>query len=680
MYKRRIIAFLAFILVVLIILIARLFYIQICKADYYLAAAEDYLNRPRVLPAMRGKVLDRAGLILAFDEPCHDLCLDFRFMISRQKWLTSQGRASAGDDRLSTLAVRWIERQQRDISKAQKCSPGRAEKVFRRRWENTWQVLWKAAESAGQDLTVSMGRQVSRVCRMTRDGKRNYRELHIAHPVVTGLSREIVGQVLPELPETVGLVLRPSHSRRYPRGASASHVIGLTGPVSEQDVRANRPRFEPDWLTWHRDSYLSNDLIGKTGVEKLCEAVLRGQRGYVNCPVGKPVGEPVEAVAGKDVHLTVDMVLQESLSDAFDRHVEGKAIRLATGAIVVLDVPTGHVLALVSVPTFDLNDYRAEYKRLLGEKVRLPLRHRAIAQCHPPGSTVKPIVAMAAIADGRITPGTEFTCNMGVFPLSSDGRPKCWAAKHNFGHGRIDLSDAIRFSCNVYFDHVGNLMGPASICEWYRLFGFGMVTGTGLPEEASGLVPTDAWMRRAYNRPLLIGDAWNMAIGQGSLAASPLQVANAMSTVARGGICMSPVIVLEGGPKRVTNHLPIGGANVAAVHKGMRDVVHSSGGTANKELMKAGLGELGFEFCGKTGTAQVPPQKIDADGDGKADTEVRWGDVAWFSGFAPYRNPQIAFAVMVEYVEGGASEYAAPLALEVVRICDRMGYVTVGGG
>jgi len=680
MYKRRIITFLVFVGLVMVILIARLFYVQIIKADYYLTEAEEYLDRPRFLPAMRGKILDRTGLILAFDEPCHELCLDFRLMIARRQWITKQGRESAPNDRLSRLAVRWIEREQRAIRKAASCSPEQAEDIFRRRWENTWRLLWQAAEEANQDLTAAVDRQVTRICRMTRDGRRDYKELHIRHPVVTGLGRRIAGKILTELPETVGLELRPSHIRHYPRGASACHVIGLTGPVGDKELQLNRPKFEPDWLTWHRDSYLSDDLVGKSGVEKTCERILRGRRGFVVRRGGQRVGEPVEATAGLDVHLTIDIALQEALEDAFARHTADKGLTAATGAIVVLDVPTGQVLALVSVPTFDLNDYRKDYSRLVSDEVLLPLRHRAVAQCYAPGSTVKPVVAMAAIADGRITPETTFTCEMGLFPLSSDGRPKCWSAKHHFGHGSINVSDAIRYSCNVYFAHVGNAVGPARLCEWYRLFGFGALPGTGLPSEAAGLVPTDSWMRKVENRRLSIGDAWNMAIGQGSFSASPLQVANAMATVARGGICMSPVIVLEGGPKRVTNHLPISDANVAAVHKGMRDVVHSVGGTAHKELLKAGLGQLGFEFCGKTGTAEVPPQKIDTDGDGRRDTEVRWGNVVWFSGFAPYRNPRIAFVVMIEYVEGGAAKYAAPLGLEVVRICDRMGYVTAGGG
>jgi len=697
MYKRRIAVFLAVIGLVLASLAAKLFRVQVLQADSLLSDAEQYLNKPRLLPAMRGRILDRQGRILALDEPCHDLCLDFRLMISPEAWFTPggstarsgspesassppSGRAQAGADPLSRIAAKWIAGRQEAVAAQTGCSVEQAGQVLHQRWANTWRLAWKAADLTGQDLSAAVLDQVARICRMTRDGQRDYRALYLAHPVVTGLDREQAAAILAELPETVGLEVRPTHARKYPRGASACHVVGVTGPVTEEDLQdLNQPQYEPDWITWQRDSYLANDAIGKSGVELMCEGMLKGRRGYRTYRAGEPVGAIEPAVPGADVHLTVDVELQEALAKAFEDHAAAMNIPNATGAIVVLDVPSGEVLALVSEPTFDLNAYRKDYRQLAADNVRLPLRHRAVAQCYAPGSSAKPLAAIAALAEGKITPTTTFVCDNGIFPLSADGKPNCWIARYHTGHGPLDLIEGLRYSCNVYFAHVGGVVGPGGLCRWYRLFGYGSTPGTGLLDESPGLVPTDERMLRVEKRHLSPGDAWNMAIGQGPLAASPLQVAGAMAAVARGGRFVSPMLTLEAGPKRVRRSLGVNPDQIAAVREGMRQVVHHPEGTAHKFLVEAGLDALGVEFCGKTGTAQVPPQKIDSDGDGLLDKEVRWGDVVWFAGFAPPRDPKLAFAVMIEYVQGGAAEYAAPLALRVLEICKRTGHLPPEG-
>ena len=679
MYKRRIKVFLGIVTLVLLGLVGRLVHIQIVRSDYYLADAEKYLSRIKLVPAIRGKILDRKGRILAVDEPCYDLCLDYRLMTAREEWFTPSGRSEALKHDWSRRSAKWIEHRQQAIAKEANCSPEQAETIFRDRWLTSWHLAAQAAEERGQDLADNVNREVDRIARMTRDGRRNYAELYQAHPVVRGLGREVVGRALSRMAETVGLEVRPAHLRNYPRSRSACHVIGLTGPVNQGELdRYNEPEYHPDWLTWQLNSYHRDDTIGKSGIEGMCEGILRGQRGCVMYRDDLPAGPPTVPLAGSDVHLTLDIELQEALGEAFARTAQRMSIAQATGAIVVLDVPTGEVLALVSIPTFDLNTFRADYQSLVSQHVMLPLWHRAIAQCYAPGSTVKPVAAMSAMAEGKITPNTKFSCDGGLFPLSRDGRPKCWIHSHGAGHGRIDLVEALRYSCNVYFDFVGHYIGPVTLCKWYRLFGFGSRCGTGLSGEAAGLVPTDEWMMEHEGRHISIGDAWNMAIGQGSFSASPLHVANAIATVARGGRFISPMISLEGHPKRIRNDLPISDRCVNAIHEGMRQVVHHRSGTAHKYLVAAGLDDLGIEFCGKTGTAQVSPQKIDSDGDGRRDTVVREGNVVWFAGFAPYQNPKIAFAVMLEYVEAGGGEAAGPLALDVVSICRQMGYIEGG--
>jgi len=673
-YKRRIKIFLGIIVLVFAGLLSRLFLVQIVNAADYLKDAERYLQRPRLLPAARGQILDRKGRIVAIDEPCYDLCLDYRFMTAQEGWIASGDYEHALRDTLSKPAAKWVREQQRSIARKEDKSPQEARRIFYARWQRAWRIAWDAAVTKNTDLAAAVQREVRRIRRMSHDHKRDIRELYASHPVVRGLDRTAATGIESALPETVGIDLRPSHSRRYPRGASACHVIGLTGQVDEDDVETYDPEnAETNWLNWQRTRYLPGDSIGRSGVEKMCENILRGRRGFRVHRIASPgeVIEEEEPEVGRDIHLTIDIELQEALQGAFlARFPKG------TGAAVVLDVAAGEILGLVSIPTFDLNTYRRDFNNLKNQTVRLPLRHRAISQCYPPGSSVKPVVALAGLTDEVIDLETEFKCINGLFELSPDGCPKCWIAKHHAGHGSVDLIEALRFSCNVYFDHVGHMLGPHRLCEWYRRFALGKEPGTGLPEESGGLVPSDDWMRRSgEKRGLMIGDAWNMAIGQGPLTASPLQVANIMATIARGGRLLSPVVSLEGGPVRIRRDIPLSDEHLAAVRQGLRDVVHHPLGTAHKYLLPERLNELGFEFCGKTGTAEVPPQRIDTDGDRRSDTEVRWGDVVWFAGFAPYQNPRIAFAVMVEYVEGGASANAAPLGLDVVRICRQFGYL-----
>ena len=672
MYKRRVMVFLVIVALGLTGLLLRLGQLQIVRGEDYLRDAERFLRRPEYLPSVRGRILDRKGLILAIDEPCYDMCLDYGFVAAEEKWISIAARQAARQQGLTLpRSAAWIAVQQRRIRSREKVSWEQAEEIFRRRWDRTWQLVASVAEARGVALQETVSGLVNRIDRMSGGGRRNIVEMGESHAIIRGLGEADVDPLRGQLEETVGLIIRPSQRRYYPRGEAAAHVIGVTGQVNDDEMAArNLPDGEPDRLTWQRDSYLGGDVVGKTGAEKMCETILRGRRGYRIHRAGEIVDEQ-PAEPGADVHLTIDIALQEALAAAFVRHRPD-----GTGAIVVIDVATGDVLALVSRPTFDLNLYRQGdyYKQLIRDTISLPLHHRAVRLMCAPGSTAKPVAALAALAAGRITPHTSFDCIGGLFGPSPEGGPKCWIVHSGGSHGSVDLVGGLRQSCNVYFDHVGNVMGPELLTDWYRRFGFAQAPGTGLGDEAAGVLLTDELSRRRLGRGMSSGDAWQMAIGQGAFSATPLQVANAMATVARGGAYLSPRVSPEG-PEQQRWDLPIPRDGVAAVHEGMRQVVHDSGGTAHRYLAAGGVDELGFQMCGKTGTAQVPPQRIDTNDDDEADQVVREGDNAWFSGFAPYGRPQVAFAVLVEYAGGGGGEQAGPIALEVVRICHEMGYI-----
>ena len=273
-----------------------------------------------------------------------------------------------------------------------------------------------------------------------------------------------------------------------------------------------------------------------------------------------------------------------------------------------------------------------------------------------------------------MTPQTVFECRGYLYEPTSF---RCWIyPKTGGGHGPLDLRQGLMHSCNVYFYNVGQRLGAERLCYWLRQFGYGSPPGTGLPGESGGRVPTAQWLWGRQGRSFVPADARMMAIGQGFLEATPLQVANAMATIARDGQYLSPRVVLDGGPVRVQRRLDIPPEAWQTVQAGMYDVVNTPGGTAQPYA-----GGAVVPICGKTGTAQASPLRIDSNGNGRIDSGdqiVKQGDMAWFAGFAPRSSPRIAFAIMAEYVETGGGQTCGPLAKELVRLCQQRGYVPGG--
>jgi penicillin-binding protein 2 len=650
MYKRRVKMLLALVGLVFLVIVTRLSQLQLFSGDQFRREIARRTWQDELLPASRGHILDRQGAILAVDEPCFDLCLDYRLLFS---WTDGYG----GDPvrRPFRKKVAWWEGQQRRrilasiglgedrYSKAQLRDLGA--EMYRQRVANTWRVV---RDLAGSDaaLTEACRAVVARVERL-RDVSRhkNPREQFLAHPVVRGLDEATAVAVKSQLDDLVGVSVQPSFKRRYPYGRLACHVVGFTGQVSpEEQDRSSRPDEEGD-------PYLGGDIIGKSGVERMCEDLLRGQRGNrrLNRMTGATLGD-MPAENGHDVHLTLDLGLQEELTKLFPQG--------ASGCIVVLSLPGGEVLAMVSLPTFDLNTYPDDCAALAGDDLYFPLRNRAVSQLYPPGSAVKPIAALAGLGSAAINLETTFFCT-GYFDPSEPNAFRCWTVSRGMpGHGPMNTVEGLKHSCNVFFYHVGQAVGGRGMADWFGQFGFTDSPHLGLPEERAGIVspsPTQAEGRL-------------MAIGQGPVAVTPLHVANAMATIARDGVFCWPVLVLEGDCPRERRQLPLSPSQLAAVKLGMHKVVNEPDGTAYKPFHGGEFEPLGVDVCGKTGTATTAVLR-------SADGRLRQGDMAWFAGFAPYRNPQIAFAVVVEYVEGGGATVAGPVARETIRACLNRGYI-----
>jgi len=627
MYERRLKAFLVLMAIGAAVLLGRLGQLQLLRGREYRQQVERLLLQPPELHApRRGMILDRTGqYVLAMEKPCYDFCLHYGLL---------------------TEDARWIRRQKRLIRRREGVSKEEAEAIFRERVARTWEKAKVIASQKGVDLNETVNRIRQRVedirlavARKLQIPNIRIREQNQLHAVVRGLDHN------QSLDGTVGAEFRRSLKRWYPYGSLACHVIGLTGQVSRKELEElNGKGGNANGSMPGLDTYIAGDVIGKRGVEKLCEKTLRGRRGY---RLFKRKGDGYETIErkpvtpGTDVRTTIDLRLQAILTQQLQDTGHN-------GSIVVLSVKTGQVLAMGSVPVFDLNRYRRRdyYDQLIGDKENVPLFHRAVARLYPPGSTIKPIVALAALSWGLVKPDEKIHCS-GALDPNRPGKFRCWKRT---GHGWLDLAEAIQHSCNVYFYTLGGRLGVRGLAEWFARFGLARTAGTGLPGEVRGRV-------LPRGRGIVPADAWLMGIGQGPVVLTPLHVANAMATIARGGVYLSPAIVLNGGPAQVRRDLGIDPRYIKLVHRGMWKVVNEHGGTANRYFRDAGLD---VEVCGKTGTAQDPG---------------RQGDMAWFSGFAPYGNPQIAFAIVIEYVEGGGAANAAPIAVELVRTCRQLGYI-----
>ncbi len=441
-------------------------------------------------------------------------------------------------------------------------------------------------------------------------------------------------------PGLAGVQVGVRPRRSYPHGRLLSHVLGHLGAIDPGEFERLRER-----------GYTRQDFVGKSGIEKRCERFLAGaagaegiqvdSRGYLDRVLYRR-----DPVPGAAVYLTVDLATQRAAEAALEGEV---------GAVVALDPATGAVLAMASSPGYDpaafLPPAETELIRALMSDPSLPLVNRATQGVYSPGSTFKPLVALAALESGAISGETRFTCT-GAFFLGR--RPfKCWLEK---GHGAVAVEDALMYSCNVFFYNAGHRAGRDELVRVASAFGFDEPTGIDLPGERAGVAPTAAWRERRGMRAWYPGDTVVMSIGQGYLSFTPLRAATLIAAVANGGKLPRPFLVervvsplgetlLEGRPE-TAREIPLRPGDLALVQEGLRRAVNSRYGTGQKARLK------GVEVAGKTGTVQVG-------------TEERRKNHAWFIGYAPAGEPRIALAVLLEGRESGGF-FAAPVAQKIL--------------
>jgi penicillin-binding protein 2 len=462
-----------------------------------------------------------------------------------------------------------------------------------------------------------------------------------------------------------GVDIRTRLARHYPLGATAVHALGYVSAINEQDLKQI-----------DSDEYAGTSLIGKLGVEAAYEKQLHGKRGsreFLVNAAGRPVEKQGEytphldmrpPVAGDDLILGMDIRVQKVAEDALGTH---------RGAVVALDPKTGDVIAMASMPGFDPNGFVrglsvAQYT-VLRDDIDIPLLNRALRGAYPPGSTVKPLYALAAQKYNILTPSQQQFCG-GVFILPGSSHQY----RDDEKHGWLDMRHAIARSCDVYFYRVAERLGIDRMAAFMKTFGYGDLTGIDIPGEKAGLYASPEWKRHAFHRPAdqvwFPGETISMGIGQGAITVTPLQQAHFAAEIAeRGQIIATPRLVsairtagssdiVPRAPRLMT---PIDIATPeqwAVVTEGMEAVV-SPGGTG----YASGVGAK-YKYAGKTGTAQVFTIK-QTDSTRAKITEERRRDHAWFIAYAPAENPTIAVAVLVENGGFGASA-AAPIARKVL--------------
>jgi penicillin-binding protein 2 len=476
------------------------------------------------------------------------------------------------------------------------------------------------------------------------------------------LTRDQMDVIAVHTPEMPGVDIDAGEVRAYPYGETTAHILGYVGAASQNEIDE-----DDDAKILSAPGF----RIGKNGVEKQYEERLRGQAGDVEMEVnahGRVVQELMRhnPAAGDELTLALDIGLQQ--------FVQQRLAREEGAAAVVLDIHTGEVLSLASQPSFDPNLFTygigQEDWDKLNTDLHSPLLNKVITGVYAPGSTFKPVVAMAALEADVVDPDARIYCP-GFYEFG-DHKFHCW--KHG-GHGHVNMVEAIAGSCDTYFYDLGHKTGIDKIQAMAHRFGLGQKLGIDLPHERPGFVPSRDWKQSTHHQSWQQGETLIAAIGQGYMLTSPLQLAIMAARLANGGYAINPHVTRKIGDKiTVPAIVPSMGLNprhLALVCDGLAAVINSQQGTA----YAARITKEGMEFAGKTGTAQVRHISEAEHEEGVTKNEaLPWKerDHALFAGFAPVGNPRYAIAVIVEHGGSGAHE-AAPIARDILLECQTRG-------
>ncbi len=637
--RRRLWIFRGVVLLIFLIFAFRMWRLQIVEGEHYQMLADRNRFRLAHIEAARGVIYDRQGSILVRNLPSFSVTIIPAYVPEDEQ------EAMALFSRLSALL---------DIPASTATAP--------------------------PTLSSSSGPSASQ--RGIKEIVEEARDIAPYRPITlkTNVDRDTVFIIEEEHLDLPGVLTEIDPIRQYPAGALVSHIIGYMGPIPGEQAAAYANRgYDPN-----------NDRVGLTGVELTFEEELRGNKGFQYSEVDvagreiRAVGDPQPPLSGHNLILTIDLDLQQFTEDALRQGMEeakaafGEESRVESGVAIVMNPQTGEVLSFVSLPSYDNNLFASGisqegWNQLIQDPGK-PLVNHAISGQYPPGSTFKIVPAAAALEEGIVNRRTTLKCE-GTLWLPNKYFPDdpelaqqfyCWIHKYDRGHGSLNIIQAIAHSCDIFFYQItGGLeefqgLGLERLAEYAHSFGLGQPTGIDLPGEASGLVPTKKWKRLNYSESWATGDTYNVAIGQGFILVTPLQLLNATNVVANGGMLYRPQIVYQvtDADGRVTQpfapdvigQVAISQENLATVREGLRAVVEwGTGWTADLEEIAV---------AGKTGTAEYPGPPVDDEG--------HLPTHAWFTAYAPAEVPEISLVV---FIAGGGdgTTIAAPIAADILR-------------
>ncbi len=589
------------------VLLGRIVQLQLVDHDHWAGIANENITRTIGMPATRGIIRDAEGRVVATNRAAYNV------------YVTPQYLAPGDLRRLAELMGLDAEQRRRLEQRVAEVAPRRRSHQIRV-FSDIPRDQLAAIETHEQDLCLR-----------------------------TTSSNPVRLPCLATATEPV---------RTYPFASLGAHALGYLNEMSAEELARLRPH-----------GYRLGDRIGRTGIERAWETFLRGRRGYrrvyvdvrgreVERAAGPGDDRPVrrEPVPGRDLALTMDMELMRLIDRAFGGH--------PSGAAVVVDVRTGAIRALYSKPSYDLGAFSSgishtDYGRLRDDPFR-PLIDKTIYESYFPGSTMKPISALAALTDGILDPNERVECTrtyyLGRTPFG------CTAA-----HGEVGMREALVQSCNVYFYRLAEQVGLDRLARVAHDFGLGRRAGVGINTEAAGFIPTRSWYERV-GRTYRPGYALNTAIGQGDVKVTLVQLALSYAAIANGGTLYVPQLiervtapdgtVVEELEPRVRRRVHVDRSHLALVVDGLYGAVNNPGGTAYDARVVGGV-----SVAGKTGTAQVS-QRARLDEDPNRAWYYRRAH-AWFAGFAPADDPQVAIVVLVEH-GGAGGRQAAPIAINIL--------------
>jgi len=632
----------------------------------------------RQLKTFRGKIIDRNGKVIAADEPQFWLHINYKLTSSMDERVRRAKKLSA-DGQRTQYAIPNTGYEFEDLQQIiGKCTyfglkradiEARISEINNDVWNLRRYLAWKR-NFPDMDFNQAVPDANERFKLIA---KIDIAEMHKSFPLLELKTDNDIFTAQMEFTDTKGIEILPKTHRLYPYGSAAAQTIGWVGPATQNQ---DKTLFEDDRLA----RYLESELCGREdGIEYVCETILRGRRGEEVYDIDRKLIRQTETQFGEDVQLTIDIELQKKFEDYLTDRATNPNYS-APAAVVVIDVATADILSMVSLPIFDLNRARYDYARLANDPNK-PLLNRAINKQYPPGSVVKPLILIAGLESGKITASEVISCPARKAPT---GWPSCWLYnKYKWAcHDNMWQNyarNAIKGSCNIYFSRLANRIEPLVFQQWLFKFGYGHKTNLSFPisddsnhesrnlRQVSGVIssnpPTSKILRFEDVPTLEKGERRFFGIGQGNLRATPLQVANAMASIARNGVYKPPRLFIAldnpGDERRATSDetdLNISTETLSVIYDGMSAVVNESGGTASREFIQSGFAEQAVNVYGKTGSTEQP-------------------DNAWFGGFArDNANRKLAIAVVVEGGQQGSAD-AAPLARDIIQFCIDAGYI-----